>query len=274
VADTAALFLDSKRRPRLRRCAVLFLDLLGVGDMARGPDAGEHLLAISRAVSGSYRDFLSAESPWPAALFSDTLVLAAPIVGPSREAAAVLGLVEQAALLELELVAQGLFARGGLAVGEFHIHNGLIFGGALVDAYQLESQGAVHPRIVLADAAVECLRGAPEAQEASLLLCDADGRSFVDYLSRLFDEPADPRPRLRAHRKAVVDKLVLHAGERRRWEKYRWVAEYHNAVTADRLPREARLRIAPQHLGSKFQSFPAGCAAGTDHTASGPRQTP
>jgi hypothetical protein len=61
--------------PKLERCAVLFIDLLGVRAMNRGPRrrVQQHLVELDRAVTGMYRDYLKPESPWPAAFFSDTL---------------------------------------------------------------------------------------------------------------------------------------------------------------------------------------------------------
>lgn len=262
--DTSALFLTGDGDPCLQRSAVLFLDLLGVREMSRSADAAEHLTAIARAVSGSYRDFLRPDSAWPAALFSDTLVLAAPIAGEAEdERAAVSGLITQAALLQLELAGQGLFVRGALAIGDFHIHNGLVFGAALVSAYELESKHALHPRVILDEAAEECQRtahGGPlddeEDLHASMLLCDDDGWTFVDYLAILFDEPEDPRPRLRTHRETLLAKLAEYSGERRLWEKYRWVAEYHNNVIADRLPGESDLLVQREAITWRFRRFP------------------
>ncbi len=255
-------FLTAGGEPRLQRSAVLFLDLLGVRHMSRSEQAAQHLAAITRAISGSYRDFLRPDSSWPAALFSDAFVLAVPIERPEDEHAAVLGLITQAALLQLELAGQGLFVRGGLALGQFHIHNGLIFGAALVDAYELESEHAVHPRVILDKAADDCQRksadGGPgrlEGEQGSMLLCDDDGWTFIDYLAVLFDEPDDPRPRLRAHRDTLIAKLRQHAGDRRLWEKYRWVAEYHNCVVADRLPDEAALFVEQSQITWRFRSF-------------------
>jgi hypothetical protein len=46
-------------------------------------------------------------------------------------------------------VREDFFVRGGLTVDLFHIREGLIFGPALVEAYELESRHAVHPRVVL-----------------------------------------------------------------------------------------------------------------------------
>src|SRR5262245_65815795 len=104
----------------------------------------KHLIALDRAVTRRYRDYLQSDSPWPASFFSDTLVLAAPVLPSSEEEVAIGGLVLQAAYLQLNLIDEGFFLRGGLSLGSFHIRDGLIFGPALVDAARIEHDVAIH----------------------------------------------------------------------------------------------------------------------------------
>jgi hypothetical protein len=103
----------------------------------------------NRAVGGTYRDFLKEDSPWPAAFFSDTLVVASPVLDDDEESA-LGGLIIQAAWLQLDLVAQGFFVRGALALGRFHMRAGLIFGPGLIEAYELGERcrgtSPCHPR--------------------------------------------------------------------------------------------------------------------------------
>jgi hypothetical protein len=79
--------------PRLARCALLFLDLLGVKKMATGERAQQNLVDLEQAIrSLGLRDFLDPDSAFPAAIFSDTVVMAAPT---------------------------DLFARGAITLGDF-----------------------------------------------------------------------------------------------------------------------------------------------------------
>jgi hypothetical protein len=221
-------FIAADGTPLLVRCAVLFVDLLGVRAMNEGGKAGQHLVRLERAVTRAYRDFLSPDAVWPSAFFSDTLVLASPVYEEGEEEEAVTELADQAALLQLDLIEQGFFVRGGLSLGEIHIHDGLVFGPALVQAHEIESRVAVVPRIVLSKAAEQAQPG-----DASFrLLRDGDGCAFIDYLGPLFYMFEDPAPSIAAHRDAVTDCLTEHRWNKRRWEKYRWVAEYHNHVAA------------------------------------------
>lgn len=81
------------------------------------------------------------------------------------------------------------------------------------------------------------------------------GHAFINYLGLLFDEPDDPSPALELHRDTVVARLHEHRADTRRWEKYRWVAEYHNAVVVRRLPGEDRLLVPTDEMTWRFESF-------------------
>jgi len=170
-------------------------------------------------------------------MFSDTLVVASPVleIGGDEETATG-GLLVQAAWLQLNLAVKGFFLRGGLSLGPFHIREGLLFGPALVAAYELEQEAAVNPRIVLSDDFAKAQRdalayyGEPrQSPQNMLLLVDQDERPFVNYLSLLLDDLDDPLVALAEHRDVVVGELDATHNDSRRWEKYRWVADYHNA---------------------------------------------
>lgn len=208
-----------------------------------------------------YRDYLTPRSPWPAALFSDTLVLAAPVLPPGDEESAIGGLVIQTAWLQLNFVQAGFFVRGGLSLGRFHIRDGLIFGPALVEAYELESKVADHPRVLLGSAAARSQLDATAAYaeprsspQCLLLRRDADGHTFIDYLSLLLDEPVDPRPDIAMHRDRIVAQLGAHARNKRVWEKYRWVAEYHNDFIRRRL-QDKQLQVPSDAMTWQFSDF-------------------
>lgn len=229
------VFLDDDGRPRFVRSAVLFLDILGVSEMATDPaHNSERLVELDRVLRRTFRDFLAEDSPWPSALLSDSLVVADPTSQRSDAAFVLNEMLIQTAILQLQLAAGGFFARGALTIGDIHIHEGMVFGPALVDAYEEERGRALHPRVVLTDDACEVLRAdmatysnPRESHQAELLIGDQEGVVFIDYLRMLLDE-LDPIHELERHRTVVEEKLAAHRSDRRKWEKYRWVAEYHN----------------------------------------------
>lgn len=213
-------------------------------------------------MSREYREYLEPESRWPAAFFSDTLVLAAPVEEFGTEASAVDGLLLQAALLQASLLGRGFFVRGGLSLGLFHIRDGLIFGPALADAYELESKRADHPRVVLSPDAVRCQqRRGPKQRDwvhttHDILLRDDDGLTFVNYLDLVFDDPDEPGLLLEVHRDRIEERLKQHRDDKRVWEKYRWVAEYHNDFVRREVGDDVpELLIAGDAMTWRFTSF-------------------
>jgi hypothetical protein len=152
-------FVDDDGRPKLARCAVLFVDLLGVRVMTHGAAAQANLVALEGAIGGTYRSFLRRDTPWPAAMFSDTLVVAAPVADLDDETV-LGGLVDQAAWLQQSLVWAGYFIRGAVTLGDFYIRDGFLYGPALVEAYRLENTVAIHPRIILGTSATAALERA------------------------------------------------------------------------------------------------------------------
>lgn len=229
------VFLAADGSPRLARCALLFLDLLGVREMATSSRAQTNLVDLEQAIRGLVRDFLDPGSAWPAAMFSDTLVMASPVDLFGGDEIAIANLLLQASWLQLSLAERGFFARGSITLGDFYIRDELVFGSALVEAYHLERDRAIHPRVILSEEVheVQCQnldayvarKGVPLT---TLLLRDRDGHAFVHYLEVVLEEAEDPRPRLAAHRDALAANLKTYRGNSRVWEKYRWASEYHN----------------------------------------------
>jgi hypothetical protein len=198
---------------------------------------------------------------WSAAVFSDTLVLAAPVMENDEERL-IRDMVMQAARLQLELIRAGFFMRGGLSLGKIYLRNGLVFGPALIEAHELESRVAVHPRILLSDAADRSLRESlrlhqwPEnASQNAMLLRDDDGHTFVNYLAAVFRTLTDPTPQVERHRDAIVTQLIAHSNDKPLWEKYRWVAEYHNAVVRRELPGATDLLVPAASMAWQFKAF-------------------
>jgi hypothetical protein len=251
-------FLDSDGDPILRRSAVLFIDLLGVREMAVGPDAASYLVELEAALKRPVGDFLAEDSPWPAAFFSDTLVMVSPVEGPMDVDSALMGLAVQASWVQVNLAASaGMFLRGALTMGDVYLREGLLFGPALVEAYDLERLRAVNPRIVLSDDAVAAMRHEMEQygpEEGAYLREEQDGTIFIDYLDILLDD-LDPVPSIERHRDVVRAKLDAHTGDSGRWEKYRWVAEYHDAYCREQLPDMPALLINSDGHGRAFRRF-------------------
>ncbi|HET8862910.1 MAG TPA: hypothetical protein VFM94_06655 [Solirubrobacterales bacterium] len=276
-------FVGEDGSPELVTCAVLYLDMLGVSAMAQGARAAQELRRFDETIRGAFPYRIGAAaaeddgeaSAYPATVFSDSVVAAMPIPTAFEipAAQAIFQLASDAALVQSELAMRGYFARGAITLDEFHFHDGLLFGPALVEAVALERQVAVDPRTVLSPSAARALQDGtrarqvedPPAGEAPVLV-DEDGLVFVDYLRGAFqiDAGTDLVAKLVRHREVVTRQLVLQASDFRRWSKYRWIAEYHNATCwayEDELSRDPQgtfdeLLVDSVHTERTFRRLP------------------
>ncbi len=229
----------------LRDSWFCFLDILGFKEILKSNDHTRilefhRLLREGRSIlegpvdeAGWFdRDFHALTS------FTDNIALGFPIQDDGEMES---GMVfERVARFQLQMVLRGFFVRGGVAVGEAYIDDLAVYGPALLEAYNGESELARDPRIVLTESAkalvVEHLAyygNAGHAPQNSVLKRDRDGQWFIDYLRSVFiDESYDPplveEEAVRTHRDVVTEQLRHFRRSPRIWSKYEWVALYHN----------------------------------------------
>lgn len=119
-------------------------------------------------------------------IFSDNIVLYTKVNDDLR--GCFIHLVYLAAFMQAIFLNEGLLVRGGIAKGDFYGDDIMIWGNALVTAYEIENNIAVYPRIVVQSGIIN---GVEEefAKEFECLSVDEDGCYYVDYLSDyLFDD--------------------------------------------------------------------------------------
>lgn len=150
---------------------------------------------------------------------------------------------------QVECVGHGVVVRAGVAIGDAHVGldgKGPVFGPAMVRAYEIETNEAIYPRIVvdatahqkfLQDARLR--KGDHDLEQElgyvdRLLRVDTDGKRFIDYLGASeseFDEPASYFLFLERHAELVRGNLSTTSGRVR--EKFEWLAAYHNSTVDD-----------------------------------------
>jgi hypothetical protein len=75
---------------------------------------------------------------------------------------------------------QNLLVRGGMTIGKLYHQEGVVFGQGLIDAYGLESEVAVYPRVVLSTAMSS--KEAWRTENRRMVKRDFDGVYYLDYL--------------------------------------------------------------------------------------------
>lgn len=171
------------RFKKLHDHLVIFIDVLGFGDKVLAADK------TAAALHRVYRKLLKVQNRFdmPAAgsegtelvalnrsygktvlALSDSIVVA---VDPESEAAKVRNPYDVLCLellyvlhAQMQLLADGIFLRGGISHGKFFYQDELLISPALVSAHRLETKVACHPRILIGKSTLDWIRakrGAP-----------------------------------------------------------------------------------------------------------------
>jgi hypothetical protein len=144
-----------------------------------------------------------------------------------------------------------ILLRGGISLGLLQVHpeiqeDELIFGPALVRAYELESTAAIFPRIVIDPAAIRKASSATTGHFYKQLISQSeDGVYFVDYLNACEEYSytnalvfGGGGMSFTTHKHMIETQLAkLKASGAREGtiQKYLWLANYHN-LKASQLP--------------------------------------
>ncbi|MGO8854768.1 MAG: hypothetical protein ACLQO1_03530 [Steroidobacteraceae bacterium] len=164
--------------------------------------------------------------------FSDSIVISFPI----HEQSEVFWTLNELLSVQVNLVWRGMLCRGAAVQSKVIHTDRIIFGPAMVEAYDLESKAAIFPRIILGDSLLEVAKHAhaphhsPELEvEAitSMLQRDTDGMWYIDYITRAQGELGDPEEDYPVY----LDKLttIVRNGMQSRDVplrlKYQWIRE-------------------------------------------------
>lgn len=215
-----------------------YLDLLGAKSRIESDAEGEYL----RVVYNCYKDARILVSSMHAAvihpfrfkIFSDNLIVALPsdekkldnnhpIIALNRMSMII-------GALQRNFLKQGILVRGSIALGDLFINDLMVFGDALVKAYELESNYAKFPRILVSEEVQEfdseCRFGNVEFS-ANRLRTDTDGLVFLDYLNY----PADPITQsLIIESCKQTKKQIAKETDGRILEKLHWHLKYLDSV--------------------------------------------
>lgn len=240
-------YVNEDGQPQLRNSVVAFIDMLGYVGMvedAQRTGRSEALLRSLREVLNTGYDYLrrSAYDDWldtdwfAIRTFTDNVVVGYPIM---EDGEFELGFVyRDLSYFQLIMSKAGFFIRGAIAVGPAYLDDDIVYGAALLEAYKAERTIARDPRIVLAPSAreltqahIEYYRDAEGSPQFHELFVDADGQWFLNYLDSLMIAEHEGGPDvegLLAHKAAVEEKLFDFHSTPSIWNKYAWVANYHN----------------------------------------------
>jgi hypothetical protein len=243
---------------KYRRALVSFFDILGFREIVRDEPpkkiasdvslfqgTGKISAEIARGFEG--RSFQ----------FSDSIVRMMPLDSEAIVAhpgGLLFQEVYTIALACVEMAYRGVAVRGALTVGDAYFSESMMFGPAMVRAYELESKIAVYPRVIVDPEVIETFKREPllkkdtrsVSDEAkflqNFLRRDEDGLWFIDYLFAARDDLDSPElflGLLANNRKHIEKVLSQRSALDAVAVKVLWAAHYHNGVL-DRLIGEGR----------------------------------
>lgn len=165
---------------------------------------------------------------WHIRVFSDCICISQP-----ASALGLLEITEGVACFQREMIAAGFPVRGGISVGPHFESELAMLSPALIEAYEIESNSAVFPRVVFSPSAIELLNAVEDdeirKEIKEFVTIDDDGSAFVCYL--IFEEDD---PWLKGHRFYTFHQSVVEAGLAQFSEKdplhikYDWMGQFHN----------------------------------------------
>ncbi|KVZ07618.1 hypothetical protein [Burkholderia ubonensis] len=216
---------------RLHHQVCAFIDVLGGAKLFRGKDrqrAQEFFFCLEvfeQRMNGWSGHFpKKRQTRALVKTFSDNIFVAFPLRSNPKltnEQVVAMFLTELTDQIAHLTLMSGFPLRGAVTVGPLMFSEKFLFGPALVEAVELE-KAAVIPRIMLSKSVLRHIT--PDSPYQSLVLRDADGSAFLDYLGRKALIPSA----IKWHREFVQKGLAENASRVRERQKYEWLAQYHN----------------------------------------------
>jgi len=198
------VLMDEIRGPKYEEHFTAFVDLLGFSEFSAGTDDAKRPKVLDFLVSlAALRGEFDVQSITQQAgtttyikpavsTFSDHIVISYPLEqissgaesDKSRTALSVLfNFNELLARIASAALSIGFLIRGGATIGRLYHSGGVIFGEALLDAYQIESRTSIYPRVVLSSRVYS--RENWMIFREPILRKGCDGLYYFDYFSNL-----------------------------------------------------------------------------------------
>jgi hypothetical protein len=228
---------------------VSYLDILGFRELIKLRTPGEvskilRVLAESvKPKSGEGSDKIEFVK------FSDTIIRSVRGVIPS--AAYLLYELKNLVYAQMALIPLGVAVRGVVTIGQIVQSWGVVFGPAVVRAYDLESEPGGVPRILIDSDALSRLSPPMTVEQLADFpgLIKRDGsKLFLDYLQACEDElnvPEQEYPAfLEIHRDFIRDSLTRYADNPKILSKYQWLRHYHNSTLHERFGSDIPQRLS------------------------------
>lgn len=217
-----------ENRYKLCNAAIAFMDILGSGNMIKR-DSEEYLNKVHKAYENTileYSEFINGKFEMPKIkIFSDNIALA--VVVGDGELHKMAQLIIAAAAFQLSFLAQGILLRGGVTYGDFFIDEIMVSGNGLLDAYELESEKAVSPKIIIGDVFAEDFKDSLSPHLRDLIANDnEDGKYFINFASKSFFKDENDRKKIINEFLNDIQEKLKKENDEEIINKLEWLEQY------------------------------------------------
>ncbi|MDD3653976.1 MAG: hypothetical protein PHO01_07310 [Desulfotomaculaceae bacterium] len=159
--------------------------------------------------------------------FSDNIVISYPL-----NKITMIHLIKEVISLQCSFGAFGFITRGGISFGKLYHEHSIVFGPAFHRAYELETQVANYPRVILDSQYLHKYHGlfedseTPLSEDVNELLKKADdGFYFLDFVSKCDGSTTEKLLRIV---KETIKEIKDEGNNQRHLSKLNWLSNYLN----------------------------------------------
>lgn len=171
-----------------KKYVVAYLDILGITARIKGCVESQtealnvlHNLYASICELADPKTGIKKYSDIKFKIFSDNIIIAKELtLNPVDDVVTLLNCVSNFLCFSIG-DGVGWLVRGGITIGNFFIDDMIVWGPALVRAYELEDKLANYPRVLLDTPIVDLLKS--KSQGTDYISRDFDGMTFLNYMS-------------------------------------------------------------------------------------------
>lgn len=226
---------NSPAVPSYEERYVAFIDILGfrnvIARTTKEPRVVEDVRAAMNGISA--RAIKSRSAGMQATSFSDNIVLSVPVSSD-----ALTTLFETIDAFSTDLLTKNMLFRGAVVRGQLIHDENVVFGPALVHAYQLETNTAFHPRIMLHEIVYnDCEQYAHDGSSAcrTFVAIDAYDVAYISPFAGIADAPEPEAVASLVRLLGIITAgLAGSAGQPAISEKYKWLARRFDAFVVAR----------------------------------------
>lgn len=240
---------------KLKDYFICYIDILGYKDIIKYTDEQNFLEKINEAYRKTYEHsrknlHIRKQNGETKILrnhikvFSDNIIIAIP---KTKDIDIDIDIFQYTILLigflQLEFIKMGILIRGSITSGTLYINSNYVFGSGLIQAYRLENEISIFPRIIIDRKLITFI-----SNMKNILKKDIDGYTFIHYLilTKIPNGNADedieiintfnklviskplPFEHLQIHKSLIENGISLYSAKERVLQKYLWCREYHN----------------------------------------------